>query len=266
MITQLKNLYSRLFKKKPFIRFYSIDPGVVELFPIIPSSQIKRKFASMTVSEGTPSPKSCPGIRKIVSVGWVVTAPADFIIKPTPDGYRFDWLEPWQFGTGAPTLRGTSYISDHGPDQTEVLLDDSNNMLKSIVKVQTPWRVETSDDIVLLQIPVTYANEHRFYSATGILDPKYAYNVNVQLFWRETKEEILVRAGTPLCQLIPISRKHLAYNAYDVKIEDATELDIKKEQAFVYAANCVIHAKDNISSRLERTTTILNKFSKKEQS
>lgn len=266
MITQVKNFFKKLFKiKKPYVRFYSIEPGVLELFPIIHSSQIKRKFTTDPTVEGEPSSKFCPGIRKIVSTGWIVVAPADFIIKPSEDGLKFEWLEPWRFGSQANTLRGTTYISNHGPSQVIPLLDDQDNTLKSVVKVQTPWRVESSDDILLLQLPVTYNNESRFYSATGFLDTRFGYNVNVQLFWRKLDGETLVRAGTPLCQLIPVSRKHLSSNTYDVVIEDATENDIKKEQAFVYAANCVIHAQDSLSSRLSRTTKILTNYSKGEK-
>ncbi len=266
MITQFKNVIKKIFqRRRSFVRFYSIEPGVLELYPIISSSQIKRSLTSVAPIEGIPSVKSCPGIRKIISTGWIVTAPADFIIKPHADGIKFDWLEPWRFGGEAVTIKETTYISDHGPYQTVPLLDDPENMLHSIVKVQTPWRVESSDDILLLQLPVTYMNENRFYSATGIFDTRYAYNVNVQLFWKDKKQESLVRAGTPLCQLIPISRKYLTSTFYDVIIEDADQLDIRKEKAFVYGQNCVVHNKDNISSRLDRAIKIFDGYSKKEK-
>jgi hypothetical protein len=265
MTTLCKKLFGFWKKQKPFIRFYSVEPGVVELFPIVQSSTIKRKFTSIPTVEGELSVKTCPGIRKIISTGWIVTAPADFIIKPSEDGLRFDWLEPWRFGTSAPTLKGPSYIADHGPDQVLPLIGDDPRTLKSVVKVQTPWRVETSDDILLLQLPVTYNNEYRFSSATGFLDTRYGYNINVQLFWHAVDKEVLVKAGTPLCQFIPISRKHLSTNAYDVIVEDATDLDIKKEKAFVYASNCVILKHDKLSSRLDRAMKILTNYSKKEK-
>jgi hypothetical protein len=264
MITQIKKLIDKIFhKKKPFIRFYSLEPGVLEVFPIVPSSQIKRKFISSPVVPGESSSKFCPGIRKIVSTGWIVTAPADFLIKPSDDGVKFEWVEPWRFGSSAMTLRGTTYIADHGPNQVVPLLDDPEDTLKSVVKVQTPWRVETSDDIVLLQMPVTYNNESRFYSATGVFDPRYGYNVNIQLFWKKLNEETVIKAGTPLCQFIPMSRKHLASNFYDVIIEDANPNDIITEKAFVYASNCVIHSTDTLSARLDRATKVLSKFSKR---
>jgi hypothetical protein len=263
MTTLCKKLFGFWKKKKSFIRFYSIEPGVAELFPIIQSAKLKRKFTNMPVVEGELSVKTCPGIRKVVSTGWVVTAPADFVIKPSSDGLRFEWLEPWLFGTSAPTLKGPSYIADHGPDQVLPLIGDDPATLKSVVKVQTPWRVETSDDVLLLQLPVTYNNEHRFSSATGFLDTRYGYNINVQLFWHVIDKEILIKAGTPLCQLIPVSRSHLSMNEYDVIVEDADESDIKKEKAFVYASNCVILKHDNLSARLDRTTKILTEYSKR---
>lgn len=259
MITLIKNLFR---KTRPLIRFYCLTPGVKEIFPIYPSSQLKRKFHSADVQDSGPSIKFCPGIRKISGTGWIVPAPADFVITPHENGIGFDYIEPFRFQTGMENPNYHRYIHSHGPDQTMPLLDDDSNDLKSVVKVETPWRVETSEDIVLLQLPVSYNNEGRFKSASGVLDTKYGYNINIQLFWNKDSKETLVRAGTPLCQLIPISRKHLQNSFYDVKIENAEPEDYVKERAFIYATNCVIMKTDTLSSRLRRTSAIMSAFIK----
>lgn len=267
MITKFKNFFNKfLKKKKPFVRFYSLEPGVVAVFPITPSARIKRNYLSFPDPTDAIPVRNCPGIRKLTSTGWVVTAPADFIIRVKEGQIGFEWREPWRFNT-APAVPGMDrYISaQHGPSQTVPLIDDLDKTLSSIVKVETPWRVEASDDTMLLLLPFVYNNEKRFTAATGFLDPRYGYNINIQLFWHVLDGETLVRAGTPLCQIIPVSRKQLSLSAYDVKIEDATEEDKIKERAFIYASNCVIMKHDKLSSRLDRSMKVLDNYTKKDQ-
>lgn len=259
MTTLCNKLFGRWFKKKPYIRFYSLHPGVLELFPIIRSSQIKRKFLDRSNYSETVLPTSnCPGLKKIVSSGFIVPAPADFEITTNGDGSSFSWVEPIVFNKGLP---GTdSYIDSHNKEQTMPLISDTNETLGTIIKVETPWRFETSEDVVFLQLPVMYNNEDRFIAASGILDPLFSNTVNIQLFWKKLNGTELIRAGTPLCQYIPILRKDLNLNEYDISIENADSYDFQREASYNFAANCVILNKDPISARLIRARKILKKF------
>ncbi len=260
MVARMTMLFD-FFKKKPYIRFYSLEPGVTDLFPIVKSSSIKRSYTEAPQPDEYPSSKNCPGIKKIVSSGWVVRAPADFTIITTGDGVRMEWVEPYRFSKVTPNM--DAYVSSHGATQTEPILDDPTTTLKTTVKLETPWRIETSDDIVLMQIPFTYNNESRFTAAHGILDTRYGHALNVQLFWHVLEGKTLVRAGTPLSQLIPIPRKMLNNSSYDVIIDDATEIDREKERKFNYAANCVFLNSDSLASRITRSLTVLNKYKKR---
>ena len=76
--------------------------------------------------------------------------------------------------------------------------------LNSAVKVETPWRVKASEDMLLLQMPVSYNNETRFTAAYGIVDPMYMHAIPIQLFWHVLEGKTLVKAGTPLAQFVPI--------------------------------------------------------------
>lgn len=263
MISNFKVFLKNLFKRKsPKIRFYSMEPGVVPLFPLIPSAQYKRKYLSHPDPLESLNVSSCPGIKKLTSVGWLVNAPADFIIDTNDNELSFKWRETWKFPTGSTHPEISKYINYHDAEQTIPLLDDEEKSIPAIVKVETPWRIEASDDVVFLILPVNYNNEKRFTAASGILDPKYSYNINVQLFWHVFKGEELVRAGTPLCQIIPIYRKYLSISSYDVTIEAADEKDVEKERAWIYASNCVMLNRDKLSSRLDRSMKILNKYRK----
>ena len=259
MTTLCKRLFGGWRKVKPFIRFYSLTPGVNDLFPIVKSSSIERPFKSFPEHAGVPSSKNCPAINKMSALGWIVTAPADFKIKTNGDGVTIDWLEPYQFNKSS-EHSPSSYVVLHGRLQTEPLLDDPNETVKIVIKLETPWRVDASDDMVLLQLPVAYNNEARFTAAMGVLDPRYGHTINIQLFWKVMEGETIVRAGTPLCQLVPVIRNALNTSYYNVTIDDATEQDITKEKEFNYASNCVLLGYDNLASRLTRIMTVLNKY------
>lgn len=255
------NICKKLFgrKEKSWVRFYSVEPGIPEVFPVTPSSKIKRKWMSIEQPDdpdnGPMFTKNCPGIKKLVGSGWVITAPADFIIQTNGDGVTFRWLEARKFTRV--TDGWNNYVGFHNQHQTEIILDDSTKCLKTAVKLDTPWRVQASDDMMFLQIPVAYNNESRFTAATGLFDPRFGHVVNVQLLWHVTEGETLVRAGTPLCQYIPVKRDYLNINNHDVTIDTATAEDFETEKRFNYATSCTFMKEDNIGARLRRAIKAL---------
>jgi len=248
-------------KKKPHIRFYSVEPGVADVFPIIPAAKHKRDWMKKDyptdLENGDMHAKNCPGIKMITSAGFILTAPADFIIKTDKDNKTmFHWSEATRFKSGSDNV----YVGFHTVDQTSPTIDDPNKSLSVAVKLDTPWRVEASDDIVLLQIPVTYNNESRFTAAHGILDPKYGYYLNVQLYWHVLEGETLIKAGTPLVQYIPIKRDMLNLLNYDVVVDTATTDDLKLDETFSYVMKSSFIQHDNLKSRLQRTAKIMNNY------
>lgn len=261
MITKFKKLLG-LGKKKPFVRFYSLTLGVLELFPIIKSKDLPRKCMQRSEYPAhVLATSTCPGLRKIINSGFIIPAPADFEITSNGDSSTFEWRTPTEFTKGVENTTG--YINSHAKEQVGPLLSNFNDTLTTVVKIETPWRFETSDDIVMLVLPVQYNNEDRFYAATGILDPRFSNTVNIQLFWKRLNSRELVRAGTPLCQFIPVRRSDLDLYEYDICIEDADDLDNQREAAYNYSANCVILNDDNLGARLARATKVFSKFKRR---
>jgi hypothetical protein len=248
------------FRKKSWIRFYSLERYVQDLYPLIPTSQLKRSWMKDEVKKnvcpfsGTQSSSNCPGIKQWSRLGWVLRAPADFVIVTNGDGTTFQWEVPHLFNGN------NSYISDHVPEQTIPILDSPRDTLKTTVKVETPWRIRASDDIVLIQTHVHWNNEPRFTAATGILDPRYALQANAQLFWHVLNGETCIKAGTPLVQYIPIPRKYIERNWYDVYVDNADEEDMYLEQSFMYANSSHILRYDSVQDRVRRAMKILSNY------
>lgn len=252
------------FNKKSWIRFYSLEPAVVDLFPVVPASSLHRTWREPEVKNkkcpfsGLISSSNCPAITTFSSLGYVVVAPADFIITTNGDGINFNWQTNCIFTKGM-----NGYIANHDEEQTVPILDDPNNTLRTIVKIETPWRVKASDDVVLLQTPVHYMNESRFSVATGILDPKFAHVVHVQMFWKVLEGETVIKAGTPLAQYIPMSRKYLSPKNFDLIVDKAGKLEYDLEESFQYANTANILKFDSIQNRINRVTRVLNSYRNK---
>jgi len=259
MIKYLKNI----FNKKPAIRFYSLEPGLHDVYPVFPANQLKRDWLkdqeqSNPINGHMPT-KNCPGIKLINNAGWILPAPADFYITTNGDGVSFEWDEKITFSQAKPPGNEV-YVGYHDQEQTEKILDDSTKSLKTVVKINTPWRVELPKDKLLLQLPVSYNNEDRFTSAIGILDPTYVHVLNVQLFWHKLNGKTLVRAGTPLAQFIPIDRNSFTASQFNCTIESANKKDIELETAFNYTMLSTFLHEDSLKSRLQRVRKVIDKY------
>lgn len=251
-------------KKKPIARWYSLEKGLQDVWPIIPAPSVKREWRKQPQTSAynpNSKTKNCPGMNLLMNAGWVIPVPADFKIITNGDGLNFEYVESLRFQNE----RGwdPTYIGFHDQEQAERVLDDNTKTLKSVVKVHTPWRVEIDSDYYLLQMPVHYNNESRFTPATGILDPAYSHEINIQLFWHVLQGETLVRAGTPLVQYVPIHKKAFMASQFNFTCEPATEKDRQLEKSFDYSIRSVFTDSDNLKSRLDRVKNLTHKYRNK---
>jgi len=266
------------FKKtKSWVRFYSMDQNVSIMYPVVDNRLTDRDWNNVgDISRNRPEQGkqivlNCPAIKQITSVGYVLRAPADFIIKTGPSIEHLSWETPFVFKRHSDkyTFSGSEYyISWHSPSQTEPLIpkEISNTdkpYLHSAVKVETPWRVKASDDIVLLQLPVTYNNEARFTAAIGVLDPKYMHSVSVQLFWHVLEGETLVKAGTPLVQYVPVQRSLFQKNSVDFIVDTATDVEKEIEEAYAFANHSRFPKTDSAGNKVRVITQLFEYFRKK---
>jgi hypothetical protein len=266
------------FKKtKSWVRFYSMDQNVSIMYPVVDNRLTDRDWNNVgDISRNRPEQGkqivlNCPAIKQITSVGYVLRAPADFIIKTGPSIQHLSWETPFVFKRHSDkyTFSGSEYyISWHSPSQTEPLIpkEISNTdkpYLHSAVKVETPWRVKASDDIVLLQLPVTYNNEARFTAAIGVLDPKYMHSVSVQLFWHVLEGETLVKAGTPLVQYVPVQRSLFQKNSVDFIVDTATDVEKEIEEAYAFANHSRFPKTDSAGNKVRVITQLFEYFRKK---
>ena len=260
-------------KKKPKARFFSLLPAVHTLHPITKADKLDRTWTKAErddyrdrlsrcpvgkiLENNTPQyPNSigrCPAINSIMRTGYIVYAPADFKVHTNGDGHTI------LFTTTPFNPPSSDYVVLHETEVTKWLMDSTKDKtVDQVVKINTTWRVQADDDVVFLQTKVPFVNETRFSAVSGILDPRTAYEVNVQLFWHLMEGDTTVRAGTPLCCYIPISRRLL--EDLDVSIDVATPTDYKLEEEFVFTAYNEFPENVNVTQRQIKTNKILKKY------
>jgi hypothetical protein len=254
-----------------------MDQNVSIMYPVVDTRLTDRDWNNVgdisrnRPEQGKQTVLNCPAIKQITSVGYVLRAPADFIIKTGPHVENLSWETPFLFKRHSDkyTFSGSEYyISWHSPSQTEPLIpkeipNTDKQYLHSAVKVETPWRVKTSDDIVLLQLPVTYNNEARFTAAIGVLDPKYMHSVSVQLFWHVLEGETLIKAGTPLVQYVPVQRSLFQKNSVDFIVDTATDVEREIEEAYAFANHSRFPKTDSAGNKVRVITQLFEYFRKK---
>jgi hypothetical protein len=270
-------MFSWFKKKKSWVRFYSLDQNVSTIYPVIKNTLVERDWNGLgnidrnRPEQGNQTVLNCPAIKQVNRAGYVICAPADFIIKTGNGPAEISWEHPFAFKRHSDkyTFGGTDYyISWHSPPQVEPLIPrecpHSNQQFHhSGVKVETPWRVKASDDIVFLQIPVTYTNEERFTAAIGIVDPRYMHAVSVQLFWHITEGEVLVKAGTPLVQYVPVSRELLNSKNVEFIVDSADDVDREIEDAYVFSNHSRFPKTDTVGNKIRIITDLFNYFRNK---
>ena len=274
-------------RKKKWIRFYSMQPGIAELHPVFPATKLKRKWRKdaltsqdkrdeITIKQ-CPAKKAaavwetlatkippvnfwshavtCPALHGVMDNGYILPCPADIIIQLDGTG-NFEWKSTMEF-------YGGRYVSAHIPEQTQgmrnlVSHNQNKDVLDWTIKMETPWRIQAHKDIVFIQIPVTYWEEDRFSIATGLVDPRYSYEVNMQIFWHKTEPgEYIIKAGTPLAQWIPVNRDFLTSKAFDVVIETANKDDLDNNQIMEYNRGKDLFGNTTLGERIETQANIL---------
>lgn len=215
----------------PKVKFYSSIPGVKETYPIIKSSSHKRKWAESAAHAFKEKTKDlvnyqntitgvikCPGIFDLVNTGWILPAWCDFIIETSDD--NISWRTPSMLeGITCGEDFNKPPISFISTDQKIMSIPMSEENHFCLVKVNTPWIVDIPKGWELLILPVSYSDDTRFESTQGVIQPSSHMEINPQLLWKVKNGIELIKAGTPLCQLIPIKEDQIEFECNDYGLE-----------------------------------------------
>lgn len=200
------------------IDFYTLAEGLELAYPIYPAKNLKMdwiKQAQKTFQDSRKdlgqvrhsSSHMCSGIRQLVQNAFVLTTWHDINIITNGDGHTFKWFTPSTnnetvfYPHKKENIKAVEYFAPSTYGDFAPLPKDT---LKTIIKIPTPWRVHMPTGWGLMYLPLHYYDEQRFTSSVGVLDPSISNELNGILFWHELNSDVLIKAGTPLCYLVPV--------------------------------------------------------------
>lgn len=208
------------------IEFFSNIPGVAETFPVISAKEkmprwlqvARQEFNSLSDKRETTITR-CPGIIDVLTTGYIVTSPYDMEIHSDENGittYVNTEMEELLGKPPAQTQDGDS-LGKHLPKRPW--------SSKHILKINTPWHIKSSCKFMM--VPIPYTDNFGFESTMGILDPSISSEVNVQGYVNGYGV-LEIRAGQPICQLIPITEKKYTHVVRDMNSFDENWLRKRK--------------------------------------
>ena len=198
------------------IEFFSTYSGVLDTWPIEPMSKAVPTWVRTARDDYVQNKdmrKShifrCSGIGDLYKTGYVVRAWHDFSVQATE--------HKMSVKTPSDHLDSIAVDIQHAEGIAK-FLPRKPGASRNIIKCNTPWHVIAPCKFLML--PVAYADKTDFESCIGILEPSTSTEINVQLYWNKLDEIGTVKAGTPLCHLVPLSDKD-----YNYVVREATDKD-----------------------------------------
>lgn len=202
------SLFNRTPKpERPTIEFIALDPVAAEEFPPVPAGRAMASWLRhMPVLKDPDGPrvqnnatlKACPGILDYANEGFILPMWADIILKAKDEG--FDIVDigavPADFqpigGFNRSLIPGMPLGDHQHPD---------------VLKFEMPWRMVTPEGWSTMLLQPWFHAEGRWEVIPGIVDHDHFHTLNIVALWNvPVGEEVLIKAGTPLCHLIPFQR------------------------------------------------------------
>jgi hypothetical protein len=235
------------------ITFFTTITGVADAFPVIKSSEFRPNWVSAAKesylrkqeeSQGNSFVHAyrCPGIFDLMSSGYIVTMPWDLMIDTYGDGQKCKWTLP---SGDLQHLMTSPFVTAHGPDGVAENIPHRPGSLKTIIKFNTPWYVIAPKGVKFLVLPISYPDTYEFESYPGILEPGYSNEINFQVRWNVLNGKHIIKAGTPMCQLIPLTDEK-----FNLEVRDANDHDRKWIAKKDYLFNLGFVFKRGLAKRL----------------
>tara|TARA_B100000470_G_C19686128_1_gene344315 strand:+ start:62 stop:805 length:744 start_codon:yes stop_codon:yes gene_type:complete len=198
---------------KEKIEFFNGEPGIIDNYPIIEAKNLKLKWVESAKKDfqnlvkvgadkipGFNHMTRCPGIFDMFKYGYIVFLHKDLLIKPHEESFESLLAGENQ---GLPELSKIVAVDNHSLS----LLAKPPWASNFAIKISTGWHVIAPKGVKFIMLPIAYPDTYEFTSTIGIVNPSIETQINFQLYWNGIKEETLIKAGTPLGQLIPLSEK-----------------------------------------------------------
>ena len=163
--------------------------------------------------------KTCIPIRDVITSGYIISLPHDFIARyeePENNKNLFIYTQRPSSETYEEPLGLHPVEQVKGSPLEKMAIDDA------LFKLNNPWRIFTPPGYSCY-FTTPYFHNNPMKIIPGIVDTDKYHEVNFPFTWSSTDENIMVKKGMPVVQIIPFRREE--YNM-SVRV-----LDIKKHRS-----------------------------------
>lgn len=217
--------------KKPKVVFECLIPGVERLMPMVEAKTIKHGWAKNAIAEFVADRKHpefgmhkkvytarCPGIFNLQRHGWVMRTWQDITIETFGDGCRFEWASA--IDQKLLNEHVGNCVGFHEDIQLANYRENwPSNTLRTLLKIQSPWRCIVPKGYYLMEMPVAYSDENRFTTVSGYFSYEQGpAQMNPQFMWHVMNGKTLIKAGTPIAQYILVPKEK-----YDMEVRPLKE-------------------------------------------
>jgi len=141
--------------------------------------------------------RACMPFMESLTFGWIIPVPTDIEFQQTTDGMRVNWNDETFDAMGQHELEQLG--GDMFPHQDI-----------SVIKFNLPYVVRTPENVSTLYMPPLNRFEPRFRSFSGVVDTDtYVNQINIPAVLWDNSYEGIIKAGTPIAQIIPFDRDAL---------------------------------------------------------
>lgn len=225
------------------IEFYSKISGVPDLYPIVEAKDALPAWAKsardsyIKKKENTVGRMNhiyqCPGIFDLFRHGYIVPMWHDLIITTNGSKDEFTWTIP-EAQLAELDIERQGHIVESQSNGLGSVVPIKPWSLDTLIKINTPWHIVAPRGVKFLIIPIAYPDSFEFESSIGILDPGYSNEINIQLYYNVPKGNVMIKAGTPLAQIIPLSEQKFELVCREMNAIDSLWL---KKNKYFNAAN-----------------------------
>jgi len=211
-----------IFKQKPIVvDCFTVKDYVIDHNPIAPAVNFMPKWMtdmpSTYKADGfipAPTMKRCPAVVGMMTQGFMIPLWCDLVIGINPVERSFRW----QFADEETNAK------PHNVAQWDAF---ANPTVYGHLKIVTPWYIRTKQSIDFLWTNPFYNMDmnEKYKIVPAITEYKHQHATNINMFIdKSTHGDILIKSGTPMAHVIPMSDRKIEIKTHLVDSLEYTKL------------------------------------------
>jgi hypothetical protein len=202
--------YSRaafeLYKIRKAVLFY---PETIK--KMAPSFPMKDRQTNITIE--VPSVKKCTGINGLYTKGAIMPLWMDYVTEPKT-------YTRGESALGVTDPQWSHRVQQHESKQFSPLFDGYHH-----IKFGSVWNMVEKTGIKFIWMPALYNLEEYGLNDKIIVPPGLTYydeqcQSNINLFIKKDAENFILRAGTPLVHIVPLTEKEVEWKCHLVDMQE----------------------------------------------